>query len=233
MKDFQKEWKAIGFVPRKLDNKLWKEFSDIQKEYFNRLKSGYEHISPEKEILLNKKKSFLDKIKNVIFTDEIDLIKEEYTTHLIKWNQLESLDSKNEIKMNESFSNILIGQLRKTKLEKEDLNSVIKDFNLKVLKSDPQRLEKKFQAKKSLLLNLQADLTQLENNLEFFSNSSAENPLFKNVEKQIGTCQKKIDETQKKYISLKQIRNAQNKANESLEGESQGKSNQELSDSED
>ena len=61
MKDFQKEWKAIGFVPRKLDNKLWKEFSDIQKEYFNRLKSGYEHISPEKEILLNKKKSFLDK----------------------------------------------------------------------------------------------------------------------------------------------------------------------------
>ena len=107
MKDFQKEWKAIGFVPRKLDNKLWKEFSDIQKEYFNRLKSGYEHISPEKEILINKKKSFLDKIKNVIFTDEIDLIKEEYSTHLTKWNQLESLDSKNEIKMNESFSNIL------------------------------------------------------------------------------------------------------------------------------
>ena len=228
MKDFQKEWKAIGFVPRKLDNKLWKEFSDIQKEYFNRLKSGYEHISPEKEILLNKKKSFLNKIKNVIFTDEIDLIKEEYTTHLIKWNQLESLDSKNEIKMNESFSNILIGQLRKTKLEKEDLNSVIKDFNLKVLKSDPHRLEKEFQAKKSLLFNLQAELTQLENNLEFFSNSSVENPLFKNVEKQISSCQSKIDNAQKEYINLKQIRNAQNKSTIDSEEKAKASDNQQL-----
>ena len=232
MKDFQKEWKAIGFVPRKLDNKLWKEFSDIQKEYFNRLKSGYEHISPEKEILLNKKKSFLDKIKNVIFTDEIDLIKEEYSTHLIKWNQFESLDSKNEIKMNESFSNIMIGQLRKTKLEKEDLNSVIKDFNSKVLKSDPQRLEKEFQAKKSLLFNLQAELTQLENNLEFFSNSSVENPLFKNVEKQISSCQSKIDNAQKEYINLKQIRNAKNKSTIASEEKAKASDNQQLLESE-
>ena len=39
MKDIQKQWKTVGFVPRKLDNKLWKEFSDIQKLYFDRLKS--------------------------------------------------------------------------------------------------------------------------------------------------------------------------------------------------
>ena len=80
------------------------------------------------------------------------------------------------------------------------------------MKSDPHRLEKEFQAKKSLLFNLQAELTQLENNLEFFSNSSVENPLFKNVEKQISSCQSKIDNAQKEYINLKQIRNAQNKS---------------------
>ena len=212
MKDFQKEWKIIGFVPRKLDNKLWKEFSDIQKEYFNRLKSGYKHISAEKEVLLSKKKSFLDKIQNVIFTDEIDAIKEEYFAHCIKWGQLGTLDSKNEIKMNQLLNDILVRQIKKTKLEKEDLNSVIKNINFSVLKSDPQRLEKEFQAIKSLLFNLQAELTQLENNLEFFSNSSVENPLFKNVEKQISSCQRKIDDVQKEYINLKQIRNAQNKS---------------------
>jgi hypothetical protein len=212
MKDFQKEWKIIGFVPRKLDNKLWKEFSDIQKEYFNRLKSGYKQISAEKEVLLSKKKSFLDKIKNVIFTDEIDAIKEEYFAHCIKWGQLGTLDSKNEIKMNQLLNDILVRQIKKTKLEKEDLNSVIKNINFSVLKSDPQRLEKEFQAIKSLLFNLQAELTQLENNLEFFSNSSVENPLFKNVEKQISSCQRKIDNVQKEYINLKQIRNAQNKS---------------------
>ena len=128
---------------------------------------------------------------------------------------------------------ILDSKIKKKKLEDKDIESIIKDININILQNDPRRLEYEFRDVQSHLTNLKAELTQLENNLEFFSNSSTENPLFKNVEKQIDSCQKKIDETQKKYISLKQIRNAQNKANEPLEGESQSKSDQELSDSED
>ena len=89
-------------------------------------------------------------------------------------------------------------------------------------------LEKEFQAKKSLLFNLQAELTQLENNLEFFSNSSVENPLFKNVEKQISSCQSKIDNAQKEYINLKQIRNAQNKSTIDSEEKAKASDNQQL-----
>ena len=135
--------------------------------------------------------------------------------------------------MNKSFNDIKIGKIKKTKLEDKDIESIINDININILQNDPRRLENEFRDVQSHQSNLKAELTQLENNLEFFSNSSTENPLFKNVEKQIDSCQKKIDETQKKYISLKQIRNAQNKANEPLEGESQSKSDQELSDSED
>ena len=47
--------------------------------------------------------------------------------------------------------------------------------------------------------------------MEFFSNSSSENPLYKNVEKQILSCQNKIDKTKEEYIRLKQIKNAQEK----------------------
>ncbi|MDA9157440.1 DUF349 domain-containing protein, partial [Flavobacteriaceae bacterium] len=36
MKDLQKEWRGVGFVPRKLDNKLWDEFSEVQKIFFDR-----------------------------------------------------------------------------------------------------------------------------------------------------------------------------------------------------
>jgi hypothetical protein len=152
---------------------------------------------------------------------------------LDKWNELGTLELKNENEMNKSFTDIMVGKIKKTKLEDKEIESIIKDININILQNDPRRLEYEFRDVKSHLTNLKAELTQLENNLEFFSNSSTENPLFKNVEKQIGSCQKKIDETQKKYISLKQIRNAQNKSNESLEEESQSKSDQELSDSED
>ena len=135
-----------------------------------------------------------------------------------KWNELGTLELKSENEMNKSFTDIIIGKIKKTKLEDKDIESIIKDININILQNDPRRLENEFRDVQSHLSNLKAELTQLENNLEFFSNSSTENPLFKNVEKQIDSCQKKIDETQKKYISLKQIRNAQNKANEPLEG---------------
>ena len=41
MKNTQKKWKNIGFIPRRIENKLWNEFSEIQKVYFDRLKKGY------------------------------------------------------------------------------------------------------------------------------------------------------------------------------------------------
>ena len=64
-------------------------------------------------------------------------------------------------------------------------------LNIKIIENDHENLKKEYQTARNNLSNLKAELTQLENNLEFFSNSSSENPLFKNVEKQINSCQKK------------------------------------------
>ena len=66
----------------------------------------------------------------------------------------------------------------------------------------------------------------MQNNLEFFSDSSSENPLYKNVEKQINDCQSKVDEVQEEYIRLKQIKNAQIKRSKLEQAEEE--SNQEL-----
>ena len=211
MKDIQKEWKNIGFVPRKLDNSLWKEFSEVQKEYFDRLKSGYQRLTSEQEDVLKEKTALLEKIKKQDFTPEVETIKKEYFEQWEIWNDLGSLDPKNEPKMNQSFSNALMQRIKNSGLKKEDLNLVINALQTSLLENDPERLEKELRSVRSLLSNLKSELTQLENNLEFFSNSSSENPLYKSVEKQIQSCQKKIDKAHKEYISLKQIKNAQEK----------------------
>ena len=62
----------------------------------------------------------------------------------------------------------------------------------------------------------------MENNLTFFSNSSSENPLFKNVEKQIKSCQNKIDKATEVYIRFKQIRNSQEKSAKNVAQETEG-----------
>ena len=211
MKDLQKEWKTIGFVPRKLDNKLWNEFSQVQKEYFDRIKSGYQKLTEEQEALLKKKTSHLKKISSKKFTAEMEAMKKEYFECWEEWNAIGLLDSKNESKLNQEFSVVLMSLIKNSELDKKEKDQVIESLNTTVLQNDPKRLEKEFQNAKTNLSNLKAELTQLENNLEFFSNSSSENPLYKNVEKQIKSCQNKIDQAQQQYISLKQIKNALDK----------------------
>ena len=217
MKGFQKKWKTVGFIPRKIENKLWKDFSEIHKDYFDRLKSGFKQISHEQEKLLKEKKSYLEKIKSNQFDKSIESIEEQLEKHVQNWNNLGVLDAKNESKMNQMFFKNLTTEIKNADLEKDELKHVIKTINSKMFEYDSSLLDIEYDNIKSQLSNLKSELTQLENNLEFFSNSSTENPLFKNVEKQIKSCEKKIEKFQGEYIYLKKIKAAINKKANQIE----------------
>ena len=212
MKELQKQWKTIGFVPRKLDNKFWDEFSDIHKLYFDRLKSGYQKLSPEQETLHKEKLNHIEKLKAAEFSNDTDTLKKEYLDYWDTWQAFSRLDSNKNEKMNLSFFNTLLAVVKKVAIEKIAKKEVLNDLNILILQSDPKRLQRELQEARTILSSLKSELTQLENNLEFFSNSSSENPLFKNVEKQIKSCQNKISKAQEDYIRLKQVKNSQDKS---------------------
>ena len=214
MKDIQKEWKTIGFVPRKLDNKLWKEFSNTHRDFFDRIKSGYKKLSQQQEDLIKEKNQFLEKLKIKEMKSDSKVIKDEFDDNWDEWQKLGTLNIKNESKLNQLFSKLFIDKIKNLKIEKKLSQELITYFTSKILENDPMSLEKEFQNSKTILSNLKSELTQLENNLEFFTNSSSENPLFKNVEKQIENCQNKIEKAQDHHIFLKQLKNIQIKKSE-------------------
>jgi len=212
MKDLQKEWRGVGFVPRKLDNKLWDEFSEVQKIFFDRLKTGFQHLSSEQEAMQKEKLAQIDKLKTFTFSSDIKVLKEEYNNFWDTWKAISRLDTGNQEKINYSFSNALLAGVKKVELDKDSKNEVLIDLNALILQGDSKRLQQELQTARTNVSTLKAELTQLENNLAFFSNSSSENPLFKNVEKQIKSCQNKIDKATEDHIRLKQIRNSQEKS---------------------
>ena len=212
MKDLQKEWRGVGFVPRKLDNKLWDEFSEVQKIFFDRLKTGFQHLSSEQEAMQKEKLAQIDKLKTFTFSSDIKVLKEEYNNFWDTWKAIIRLDTGNQEKINYSFSNALLAGVKKVELDKDAKNEVLIDLNALILQGDSKRLQQELQTARTNVSTLKAELTQLENNLAFFSNSSSENPLFKNVEKQIKSCQNKIDKATEDHIRLKQIRNSQEKS---------------------
>ncbi|MBT5283281.1 MAG: DUF349 domain-containing protein [Flavobacteriaceae bacterium] len=212
MKDLQKEWRGVGFVPRKLDNKLWDEFSEVQKIFFDRLKTGFQHLSSEQEAMQKEKLAQIDKLKTFTFSSDIKVLKEEYNNFWDTWKAISRLDTGNQGKINYSFSNALLAGVKKVELDKDAKNEVLINLNALILQGDSKRLQQELQTARTNVSTLKAELTQLENNLAFFSNSSSENPLFKNVEKQIKSCQNKIDKATEDHIRLKQIRNSQEKS---------------------
>jgi uncharacterized membrane protein YgaE (UPF0421/DUF939 family) len=107
------------------------------------------------------------------------------------------------------FNTSLPKIVKKIKLDKKAQKEVLLKLDSILLQNDPDKLQKELSDVRSTLIKLKTELTQLENNLEFFSHSSSKNPLFKNVEKQIKSCQTKIDKNQEEYIRLKQIKNTQ------------------------
>jgi len=211
MKTLQKEWRAIGFVPRKLDNKLWSEFSVVHKTFFDRIKSGYQHLNEEQEALKKEKQEQIDKISAIAFSEDPEQLLTELAALWEQWNSMEKVGGQTEMEMNKQFTSTLSKAISKLKLDKNTLKEVQLKLDTQLLQNDPNKLQKELNEVKATLDELNNERTQLENNLEFFSDSSAENPLYKNVEKQINSCQKKIDKAKEEYIRLKQIRNAQTK----------------------
>lgn len=209
MKTIQKDWKSVGFVPRKLDNKLWAEFSEIHKTFFDRIKSGYQHLSPEQEALQNEKTAAVEALRSKQFSEEPEQLLAELTESWENWNAMSKIGGQTELELNKKFTIALSQAIGKVSLDKKAEKEVQFKLNAILLQNDPNKLQKEFNEIKSTLSKLKTERTQLENNLEFFSHSSSENPLFKNVEKQIESCQNKIDKAKEEYIRLKQIKNAQ------------------------
>lgn len=207
MIEYQKGWKRIGFVPRKLDNKLWKTFSNIHELYFNRLKTGYQKLSDTQMSVQKEKRKAIEEVHNLDLPVDTESLLAKCKTLWTDWNTKENIGNNIDQELNQSYIAALIEKVKSLKLDKKALDSVLVQLNKLALQEDPKRFQKEMQIVKTNLNTLKAELTQLQNNLEFFSDSSTENPLYKNVEKQIEKCQKKIDQTQAEYIQLKQLKN--------------------------
>ncbi len=211
MKDIQKEWKSIGFVPRKLDNKLWEEFSEIHKTFFDRIKSGYQHLTDEQEALQKEKIKQIDAVNSKQFSGEPEKVNEALTALWDNWSKQEKIGRQTDIELNKKFFAKLKKIVKELDLDKKTLKEVQFKIEALVLQHDPDKLQQQLNEINASINKLKGERAQLENNLEFFTDSSAENPLYKNVEKQIKSCQTKIDKAQEEYIRLKQIKNANQK----------------------
>ena len=181
IKLIQKEWNKIGFVQKNISQKLWSEFNSSCNLFFERLKKGYKKISLEEEKILKKKDEFISSLDKEKIPGKIEKLNDFINEKWENFNSIGNLRSNAYMISFNNFSTALNKLIGGLKLKKSD-NETVK-FNIKMLgiEKDPKKIKNEVQLLKRKIEDINSKVLQLENNIDFFSDSSSKNPLIKDV----------------------------------------------------
>jgi len=187
MKKIQDDWKKIGHVPRKYSDSIWKDFKDACNAYFDRMHEARNAESSEEVEAFEKKKAFLEELKDFTLSGEhkadLDAIKE----HIATWKTFGKVPF-NRRHIEGKFNKILDALFEKLSMSKKDTEMMRFSNRLEQMSDndDKRALEQEQFFIRKKIDEVQSEIFQLENNIQFISSSSkGENPFIKEVQKNI------------------------------------------------
>jgi hypothetical protein len=177
MKKVQLDWKNIGHVPRKFSDDIWKRFKAACNHYFDRYHQQKNVISKEQQDVVIAKKEFLESLK-----ESKEATKETILEAVNTWKNLGSLPRNVrhlEGKFNKQIDRMFDGlSLDKNEISMLKFTNVINSY---FAEEDFRKLDYEQMFVRKKIDEVVREIQQLENNLGFFSNAKADNPLVLNV----------------------------------------------------
>ncbi len=187
MKRIQNEWKQIGHVPRKYSDKIWKEFKTACNHYFNRLHALKNKANEGEAENLKGKETILDRLKQFTLSGKRDEDLGAIKTFVEDWKQFGHVPFKQK-NINQKFNKIIDGLFTKLNVSRQESELLKYGNKIQQLKQDDNQ-ERAIQNERSFIRKKieesKDEIRQLENNLQFFSNSSEDNPIVKDVIKKV------------------------------------------------
>ena len=205
IKAIQEEWKKVGYLPRKISNSLWDDFKPLLNKFYDILKSGAVNMDENEQEIFDKKSKFIDKLKFSKKKFSIDELKEEFITSIKSFNDLGELNLNSSNTLNNNMLRKISSIINSLEIEKNEKDDLLFDLELELSKSNSNEINKKIQTIKRKISDLEVESNQFQNNLEFFSSSSSENPLFKNVSTKISSIEKKIEFWRDKLRKIEKV----------------------------
>jgi hypothetical protein len=208
MKQIQEEWKQIGHVPRKYSDKIWNEFREACNHYFDKLKEQKNEENVEEVEAFDKKKAYLETLREFQLTGDHKTDLDAIKLHIETWKNFGKVPFPRR-HIEGKFNKILDALFEKLSLSKKDTEMMRFANRMDHLSesNDTRKLdnEKIFLMRK--IEEVQNEIFQLENNIQFFTNTrnaKKENSIVLEVRKNIAIHKESLDVWKEK---LKQLRN--------------------------
>lgn len=205
MKQIQEEWKQIGHVPRKYSDSIWKEFKEACNHYFDKLHAQRNEVNSEELEAFEKKKAYLETIRDFELTGEHKADLDAIKAHIETWKGFGKVPHARR-HIEGKFNKILDALFDKLSLSKKD--SEMARFNSRIDQLSSSDDSRKLENEKIFLIRkieeVQQEIFQLENNIQFFANAKKDNPMVLEVKKNIERHKESLQMWKEK---LKQVRN--------------------------
>ncbi|MEH1006862.1 DUF349 domain-containing protein [Winogradskyella sp. ECml5-4] len=208
MKKIQNEWKKIGHVPRKDSDKIWKQFKGACNHYFDRMHAERKAQDQHLYDAFDKKVKLLDALKTLELTDDpkadIDVLKAKIS----EWKEIGHVPQTKRY-IDGKFYKAIDDAFDKLKMDKSKLDMIKFESKLENLANpdDTRLLDNEYNFIKKRIDEIKSEINQLENNLQFFSNVKSDNPLVKDVHKNIANHKKELDTWKAKLTKVRGMYN--------------------------
>ncbi|MEO1009984.1 MAG: DUF349 domain-containing protein [Bacteroidota bacterium] len=186
MKRIQNEWKHIGHVPRKYSDTLWKDFKNACNHYFDRLHALKNKSHKEEMENLAKKEEVLGRLKAFTPREDKEADIDQLKTFIQEWKSHGRVPF-NKKDINQKFNRVLDAVLRKMDVDRHQIEllkygnkiqQLSRDQDGRAIANERAFIRKKIEESKN-------EIRQLENNLQFFSHASEDNPVVLEVVKKV------------------------------------------------
>lgn len=185
MKKIQEDWKAIGHVPRKDSDKIWKQFKKACNHYFNKLQDvKNEDVSDDFKAFLQKK-DLINKLKSTKLKGDKQADVKMLKSFIDAWNELGQVPQDKRY-IDGKFNRTLDMLFKKTGVDHQKAELLKYESRLNDLDEGTDKdvnreaffLRKKIDETKEMI-------NQFENNLQFFNAKDEDNPLVVEVKNKI------------------------------------------------
>lgn len=207
LKQIQEEWKTIGHVPRKYSDQLWTEFRAACNHFFERAKEQRNSATSEELEAFEKKKEYLESLRSFEMTghhkNDLDAIK----AHIENWKSFGKVPASRR-HIEGKFNKILDALFEKLSASKKENDMARFAHRVETIHDDGRKIEneKVFISRK--IDELQNEIFQLENNIQFFNSKDAkkENPIVTEVRKSIAKHRESLEVWKEKLKQLRQLK---------------------------
>ena len=193
--DFQK----IRNIPKKKNKVFWNNFRMITKEFNNKKNSFYKNQKIELKKNVDIKKNLIEEVKKILKQENYTQNSKRVIEIQNEWKKVGYIPKKISSSLWNEFRplcNDFFNKLKsKSKISNQERTTIKKD-------KEKQTLKRK-------ISELQNESNQFENNLEYFTNSSSDNPLFKDVSSKITSINDEIEVLKKKLRKITKTEKAE------------------------